>query len=462
MVALTRPATTLLSQIKVRPEMLRTCASKDEISPEKEFEKLLSDASKDYFTNRLKSIAKKTFGYEEAKSVCMDQKRLVSEIPKEIQNKVLQNAYFKGTKVAEFAKSTFKKESKEAIFCPYHNFRKLQSSLLLNMRSFVRAGKTEDAIQTKGKFSLPSKTAKFAKELILGLEARELGVLGKGSISTCRKVQVGNEEFARKSVPMFVSNEPNGVFEYHLHASLLPHPHIVDVCLLTKKFTRQSKEVSFESKLEAYLECADCDLSSYMKNGGFSQEEALLIAFQVANGLSYMHEKEVIHCDVKPPNILIFKKDGKLTAKVADFSHSAQKVQDSPGGTLNVRSPEMLEHKINQKQAPEVGAKTDVWSFGVLLYSLVVASDISPWSKVDEQLPSEKNCKAHLETLHQYLESNQEEFLRKQVKENGGDINSPLFPIMVSCLQSKDKRPSMREVVGQLFRLLYGGRHCLV
>ncbi|KAL6867399.1 hypothetical protein ACP4OV_015423 [Aristida adscensionis] len=94
------------------------------------------------------------------------------------------------------------------------------------------------------------------------------------------------------------------------------------------------------------------------------------VAVGVARGLAYLHEKCrecIIHCDIKPENILL---DGEMGAKLADFGmakligHDFSRVLTTMRGTLGYLAPEWL------AGAP-VTAKADVYSFGLLLFELV-------------------------------------------------------------------------------------------
>ncbi|XP_022934890.1 putative receptor protein kinase ZmPK1 [Cucurbita moschata] len=99
-------------------------------------------------------------------------------------------------------------------------------------------------------------------------------------------------------------------------------------------------------------------------------EQRYDIAVGTAKGLSYLHEEcleWVLHCDVKPQNILL---DEGLEARVADFGMSKLFGEIKESGFSRVRgtrgylAPEwMMDQKID--------AKADVYSFGIVLLELV-------------------------------------------------------------------------------------------
>uniref|UniRef100_A0ACD5WRX3 Uncharacterized protein n=1 Tax=Avena sativa TaxID=4498 RepID=A0ACD5WRX3_AVESA len=94
------------------------------------------------------------------------------------------------------------------------------------------------------------------------------------------------------------------------------------------------------------------------------------VALGVARGLLYLHEecsKQIIHCDIKPQNILL---DDNFMAKIADFGLAkllrANQTQTNTGirGTRGYVAPEWFKNI-------GITSKVDVYSFGVILLELV-------------------------------------------------------------------------------------------
>jgi serine/threonine protein kinase len=107
-------------------------------------------------------------------------------------------------------------------------------------------------------------------------------------------------------------------------------------------------------------------------------KEALAIATQIAEGLSEAHGHGIIHRDIKPSNIIITPRG---QAKVMDFGlakslpttdaidteAATQNLLTTPGtviGTVHYMSPE-------QVKGEKVDARTDIFSFGVVLYEML-------------------------------------------------------------------------------------------
>uniref|UniRef100_A0A0E0JS12 Receptor-like serine/threonine-protein kinase n=1 Tax=Oryza punctata TaxID=4537 RepID=A0A0E0JS12_ORYPU len=94
------------------------------------------------------------------------------------------------------------------------------------------------------------------------------------------------------------------------------------------------------------------------------------IAAGIAKGLAYLHEKCrdcIIHCDIKPQNILL---DSSFTPKVADFGMAKllgrdfSRVLTSMRGTIGYLAPEWISGEA-------ITTKADVFSYGMMLFEII-------------------------------------------------------------------------------------------
>jgi eukaryotic-like serine/threonine-protein kinase len=111
------------------------------------------------------------------------------------------------------------------------------------------------------------------------------------------------------------------------------------------------------------------DLKHYLDSGQrYTLEQSVRIMRDLLAALDYAHQHKIIHRDIKPANLLI-EANGRV--KLTDFgvariqdSGEATKTQGGMVGTLKYMSPEQVEGK-------SVGAASDIFSAGVVLYQLL-------------------------------------------------------------------------------------------
>ncbi|KAI4374006.1 hypothetical protein MLD38_012056 [Melastoma candidum] len=118
------------------------------------------------------------------------------------------------------------------------------------------------------------------------------------------------------------------------------------------------------------------DLGSYLqKKGRLSPSKALRFALDIARGMNYLHEckpEPVIHCDLKPKNILL-DHGGQL--KVSGFG--MVKLSKVSLNRVRLTDPEARSDLLRLYMAPEVckdetfGRSVDVFSFGLILYEMI-------------------------------------------------------------------------------------------
>ncbi|KAG5232813.1 G-type lectin S-receptor serine/threonine-protein kinase [Salix suchowensis] len=108
------------------------------------------------------------------------------------------------------------------------------------------------------------------------------------------------------------------------------------------------------------------------------------MVLEIARGLLYLHdecETQIIHCDIKPENVLV---DNNFTAKLADFGLSKLLNKDQTRtdtnlrGTVGYLAPEWIRNE-------RVTSKVDVYSFGVMLLEIICCRRHIDPSRVEEE-----------------------------------------------------------------------------
>lgn len=105
---------------------------------------------------------------------------------------------------------------------------------------------------------------------------------------------------------------------------------------------------------------------------GFSDREAANVMIQLFSAVEYLHNKNIIHRDIKLDNILLINKSDSfkdyLNIKLIDFGTSKYlgkgETDKEQAGTLNYTAPEMLKQKPYDK-------KVDIWSCGVVMFLML-------------------------------------------------------------------------------------------
>ncbi|TVU55332.1 MAG: serine/threonine protein kinase [Arthrospira sp. PLM2.Bin9] len=100
--------------------------------------------------------------------------------------------------------------------------------------------------------------------------------------------------------------------------------------------------------------------------------EGLQIIVEILQGLDYAHQRGIIHCDIKPENILLTIVAGKWQPKLSDFGiarrlpshHDIGSPSHAPGGSPAYMAPERFYGMYS--------AQSDIYAMGVVLYELLV------------------------------------------------------------------------------------------
>lgn len=140
------------------------------------------------------------------------------------------------------------------------------------------------------------------------------------------------------------------------------------------------------------------------KNFCIEELEARNLTFQVFSALAYLHERSIIHGDVKPPNVLLADEGGALVARLTDFglatlvplgatSVHLERVQGSHG---------YMATELIQKRP--ITFAVDLFAWGVVLFALLSSyPPFYPASQVEAPLEFDEACWAPISPLGRHL-----------------------------------------------------------
>ncbi|EGO03307.1 hypothetical protein SERLA73DRAFT_46206 [Serpula lacrymans var. lacrymans S7.3] len=108
-----------------------------------------------------------------------------------------------------------------------------------------------------------------------------------------------------------------------------------------------------------------------------SPEEVKSLFADVTEGLAFLHDRSILHLDLKPGNVLLTWDEGKLIprAMLSDFGTSRDMLHSNRNrsgntGTLEYASPESLPSP-QTGLLQQVDSKSDMWSLGMILHKLL-------------------------------------------------------------------------------------------
>jgi tetratricopeptide (TPR) repeat protein len=203
-----------------------------------------------------------------------------------------------------------------------------------------------------------------------------LGAGGMGEVYKAHDTKL-KRDVAIKVLPAAFVNDPDRLSRFQREARMLAslnHPNIATI---------HGFEVPEQSGGTHYLVMElvpGQTLAERLSAGGLGIEQALEVAGQIAGALDAAHEKGVIHRDLKPANVKVtpegrvkvldfglakaFAKDGGQDFSKVPTLSSMDSEEGKIVGTPSYMSPE-------QAQGKPVDKRTDIWSFGCLLYELL-------------------------------------------------------------------------------------------
>jgi serine/threonine protein kinase len=198
---------------------------------------------------------------------------------------------------------------------------------------------------------------------------RELAPSGMGTVYLAHNLQLPGKFVVIKVLPNTSTKDPDAVkrFKRELKAlTLISHPGVVTVI-----GTNDLKD----GKPYIVMEYIDGPaLRSQIQTDGMGVKRAAAIIKQIGAAVGHVHDKGILHLDLKPENIMLqLLSDGTDAVKIVDFGIA--KIKDSGGatgavntapiGTLAYMSPEQL------RSGERITKASDIYSMAVVACEMI-------------------------------------------------------------------------------------------
>lgn len=213
----------------------------------------------------------------------------------------------------------------------------------------------------------------------------EIGIGAFGFVHRCREKKSG-KVFAAKFIPVSSPLEKSLIRKEIDIMNQLHHNKLIQLHDAFEEDDEMVLIYEFLSGGELFERITD-------DNYRMTEAEAANYMRQIIEGIKHMHEKNIIHLDIKPENIMCQKRDSNLV-KIIDFGlatkldpHETIKIST---GTAEFAAPEIVERQ-------PVGFYTDMWACGILTY--VLLSGLTPFAGENdiETLKNIKACQWHFD-----------------------------------------------------------------
>lgn len=155
----------------------------------------------------------------------------------------------------------------------------------------------------------------------------------------------------------------------------LDHPNIV-----------KAYEIYY-GKRNIHIVMEICNGGDLYSRRPYSEKESARIVQKLLSAVHYLHEKRIVHRDLKFENIMFENTSESAEVKLIDFGlskkflHGHQTLMFGCVGTIHTMAPQVLNSEPYDSQA-------DLWSIGVVAYMLL--SDTSPFYETNKQILIEK------------------------------------------------------------------------
>ncbi|KAK1411992.1 hypothetical protein QVD17_32899 [Tagetes erecta] len=307
---------------------------------------------------------------------------------------------------------------------------------------FIQTNKKKARKSFPGSSTVETNLARFTHQELVNATDGFKDELGKGAFGTVYKGVIGTKIVAVKKLETVVQD---GQKEFKTEVSTIAKTHHKNLVQLLGYCD------DGEHQLLIYEYMSNGTLASFLFGDiRPSWKQRRYIAIGIAKGLTYLHEdcsNQIIHCDIKPQNILL---DDYFNAKIADFGLAKllminqSRTNTGIRGTKGYLAPEWF------RNTP-VTFKVDVYSFGVLLFEIIACQKSVVFNNNDVEdvvvlTDMAWDC---------YHEGRLDAFVKNDLE--ALDDFEKLTTYMMVGLWCVQENPSLRPTMKMVIQMLEGG-----
>jgi eukaryotic-like serine/threonine-protein kinase len=181
-------------------------------------------------------------------------------------------------------------------------------------------------------------------------------------------------------------------------------------------------------------------LADRLQKGPLPVDEAIELFREIAIGLVHAHDKGVLHCDLKPANILLDQDD---KPRLADFGQSRLSNEQMPAlGTMFYMAPE----QADLDAVPD--ARWDVYALGALLYCMLTGDPPHRTDETAEAMDRTPELRERLDRYRRFIEKAPPPEAHRQCP----GVDSQLAEIVDRCLafDARQRYPNVQAVLAAL------------
>jgi len=259
-----------------------------------------------------------------------------------------------------------------AVLLPIIGFVTLMAIIFLVWRRWIlkskikelKLGKNSSSSRDQDAFYIPGLPARFDYEELEEATENFKTLIGSGGFGTVYKGVLPDKSAV--AVKKIVNIGIQGKKDFCTEIAVIGNIHHVNLVKL-KGFCAQGRH---RLLVYEYMNRGSLDRNLFGGGPVLEWQERFDVALGTARGLAYLHsgcEQKIIHCDIKPENILLHD---QFQAKISDFGLSKLLSPEQSGlfttmrGTRGYLAPEWLTNSA-------ITEKTDVYSFGMVVLELV-------------------------------------------------------------------------------------------